>query len=469
MKRSSVWLLGCALLQFALAMPLVIGQAPAGKAAAGKKYALLVGVNDYDHVQFSRLKWAVNDAVELGEVLQKQGFAVTVLHSGAKQPGLTPTLANINARLGETLDKCKRDDTVVVALAGHGLQFEKAKAGEQEDAYFCPQDARFAAERRDTLLSMRQLYRQLGESGAGVKLLMVDACRKVTKLPSGAKRSGVDGATTLVPPRGVAALFSCSADEYAMEHSELKHGVFFHVLLEGLRGKAAVDGEVSWDSLQLYVRKRVTRDVAALVGDPDARQTPALNCIELAGEPPVLAVVGAAKIAAVKTKGTKPEGMKDPAEPRAKLDVPVVGKELVKPAKSDEPTSYLKIVSPAGDFIGQGKTYEYKGSDLVVKKTARGVHVEVKGWGLDIGGPNGQFLAVGEHRDAKRFFVSGKSPGLDFSGNGRGSNTLSGEFAVWELEVAGGQFTRLAIDFVQRCEGKGPPLIGNLRINSTFE
>ena len=44
----------------------------------------------------------------------------------------------------------------------------------------------------------------------------------------------------LVPPptpKGVVALFSCSAKEKAYESDKLKHGVFFHYVIEALRGK----------------------------------------------------------------------------------------------------------------------------------------------------------------------------------------------------------------------------------------
>jgi hypothetical protein len=46
---------------------------------------------------------------------------------------------------------------------------------------------------------------------------------------------------------------------------------------------------------------------------------------------------------------------------------------------------------------------------------------------------------------------------------------VGGEFVVWELEMNGGQVVRLAIDFVHRSEGTGPPLTGSLRYNSTLE
>jgi hypothetical protein len=140
-----------------------------------------------------------------------------------------------------------------------------------------------------------------------------------------------------------------------------------------------------------------------------------------------------------------------------------------QPAKSDTSQSYLKIISSPGDYIGQGKTYEYMGDQLVLKRTPRGLHLMVDGWILDIGAPNGQSLQVGEYLNAKRFAFSAGSPGLDFFGKGRGSNRLAGEFVVWELQMEGAQIKRLAIDFVQRSEEKMAPLQGKLRINPSFE
>src|SRR5262249_327739 len=125
-----------------------------------------------------------------------------------------------------------------------------------------------------------------------------------------------------------------------------------------------------------------------------------------------------------------------------KTDPKVEGKDpktalFTKPKKSATPTSYMKIVSSPGDYIGQGKNYDYRGDQLVVKAVPRGLNISVDGWILMIGAPKDKMLKVGEYRDAKRFAFSGESPGLDFFGKGRGSNMLTGEFAVWELEMKG--------------------------------
>jgi hypothetical protein len=249
--------------------------------AEGKRYAVVVGVNAYDHSSLSALEYAEADAVDLAALLESRGYTVRLLTgpAGRTDPNKAPTKANIETALKATLDGCKRDDLVLVALAGHGLQFD-----ELPGAHFCPQDAKPFADRVDTLVSMDWVYKQLEECGAGAKLLLVDACRND---PKGGRGRGATGAG--VPaPRGLCAVFSCSPGERAFEHKALGHGVFFHFVLRGLKGKAYdQDGEVTVDSLALYVAKQVPRQVPDLVGG-GARQTPMITRAEQAGGSPIL-------------------------------------------------------------------------------------------------------------------------------------------------------------------------------------
>jgi hypothetical protein len=145
--------------------------------------------------------------------------------------------------------------------------------------------------------------------------------------------------------------------------------------------------------------------------------------------------------------------------------------KFVKPVRSGAPVSALRVVSSKGDYIGQGQSYSYAGNDLTVQTNPRGVTVNVGGpggWTLHFGGPGNRFLDVGEYDGAKRFPFSGDAPSIEFYGNGRGCNMIAGKFVVWEIEVKGNQVVRLAIDFIQRCEEKMPPLYGSLRTNSSF-
>ena len=155
---------------------------------------------------------------------------------------------------------------------------------------------------------------------------------------------------------------------------------------------------------------------------------------------------------------------------QASMDALRDGK-FIKPPRSPSPISYLRAISSKGDYIGQGKTYSYPGEVLTVRRNDRGVNISVggpAGWQISFGAPTGQFLAVGEYPDAKRYPFSGPSPGIEFTGQGRGCNQISGQFVVWELEFNGNEVTKLAIDFIQRCENTMPPLYGRIRYKSSF-
>jgi hypothetical protein len=260
----------------------VRGQTP------GKKYALLVGVTDYDHASLARLRYTENDIEGLAALLTRPsaGFAsMRVLTStrGKKRPADAPTAEHVRAAIKALLAGKKRDDTVLVALAGHGIQ---ARVGDSDESFFCPSDAQLND--NSTLINMGGLMKDLGACGAAVKLLLVDACRNDPALGR-----NVDVDTLPRPPRGLGVLFSCKSGERAFESPKLGkgHGVFFHHILEGLKGKAATeDREVTWDSLGAYVRRAVSRQVPGLIGG-GARQTPhAITNIE--GEPPVLLTLG---------------------------------------------------------------------------------------------------------------------------------------------------------------------------------
>jgi hypothetical protein len=252
-------------------------------AALGEqRFALLVGVNNYQHAKLAPLKFAVNDVTELSDILKPAGYRVVLLtdDTGRKNGKLAPTRSNINQQLNLLLRSCKSGDTVIVALAGHGLQF-----GERKEAYFCPADGRPFADETATLVSISHVYTEIDKSFAGVKVLFIDACRND---PTPGRGRGLDADSAPSPPKGVAALFSCSAGQRAFEHDSLKHGVFFHFVLEGLRGQAKdAENDVTFEGLAAYVRRRVPNKVHELFPDAKPQQEPNLKA-DLAGAPPVL-------------------------------------------------------------------------------------------------------------------------------------------------------------------------------------
>ena len=135
----------------------------------------------------------------------------------------------------------------------------------------------------------------------------------------------------------------------------------------------------------------------------------------------------------------------------------------------------LYYSSETGDFIGLGATDLLAGPQFAVTPavTSAGmttfyISQSTTGWTLSLKAPGGGPLLVGSYENAQRAaFAAAGSPGLDFSGNGRGCNVVSGRFDVLDAAYdASGNVQRMAVDFEQHCEGVLPALFGQLRYNS---
>src|SRR5262249_55403191 len=92
----------------------------------GQKYALLVGVRQYDPNELRSLPYSEPDVVELADVLKGAGYkqVVTLTQTAGNEDfRRSPTGANIRRTLKGILEDREPGDTVVVAFAGHGVQF----------------------------------------------------------------------------------------------------------------------------------------------------------------------------------------------------------------------------------------------------------------------------------------------------------------------------------------------------------
>src|SRR5262249_19999164 len=122
---------------------------------------------------------------------------------------------------------------------------------------------------KKTMIPLGELFAQFEKADAGVRLLLVDACRHE---PSGAR--SLDDLPR--PARGVAVLFSCKGGERAFETRKLGkgHGVFFYYAIQALKGEAVNDsGEAPGQRLVAHVNRNVSDQVPILIGGR-ARQTP---------------------------------------------------------------------------------------------------------------------------------------------------------------------------------------------------
>ncbi|MFI4851246.1 MAG: caspase family protein [Gimesia chilikensis] len=232
-------------------------------AEAGENYAFLVAVGDYDVKHLKPLAYTRNDILEFRTELLKSGFPkenIVLLHDDLKQlenRRYLPEAEKIRQEFTLLVSGLEPDDTLIVAMAGHGVQFKDG-----ESSYFCPADADLDDEKHASLISFSELYRGLEQCEARKKLLLIDACRNNPQSQLSRSRAKVELQSITRPqsepiPEGIVALFSCSAGEQAYEWPDLKHGIFFHHVLEGWKG-AADDGDLSLslDELVAYTRKK---------------------------------------------------------------------------------------------------------------------------------------------------------------------------------------------------------------------
>ena len=136
--------------------------------------------------------------------------------------------------------------------------------------------------------------------------------------------------------------------------------------------------------------------------------------------------------------------------------------------------SQLTLNSDPGDYIGQGKNYVYKDVDSTFQYSTnfdRGITVSITNsttrWTLDLAAPGSVRIEPGVYEQASRFpFQPADKPGLNFSGNGRGCNTLTGKFKVSEVSYdTEGTLTSLSATFEQHCEGNVAALHGAINYN----
>ncbi len=249
--------------------------ARADEPPAGQKYALLVGVQQYSEAKELRpLPYSERDVTELADVLRDGGYKgdnVVLMTRAAANDDLRymPLKKRILKELRLILADRQEGDTVLVAFA-EATACTSAATRTATSAR--PTPSWTTVPRCSPLALTVYAEWRLEKCKAGTKVLLVDACRNdpfqdKTRAAQVVALESVTRSEVPDPPRGVAAFFSCSENEKAYESDKLKHGVFFHFVIEGLKGEAAPDkGEVTLLGLSEYVTQKVGDYVRAAYG-----------------------------------------------------------------------------------------------------------------------------------------------------------------------------------------------------------
>lgn len=222
-----------------LSFSLLAVVALANVASAGERFALCIGLNAKDRPGDEKIAYAENDAREFAEQLRGVGYRVVLMTPGmgTLDAKLSPTRSNIDAQLAAIVDNRKPDDLVMVAIAGREM-------------------------------SLADIAGRLGRCEARAKVLFADV-QHASQSP-------------LPIQAGIGVLLACSTSQRSFEFTELRHGVFFHHLIEGLVKAGKPETDLRLEELMAYVTAEAPTTVWRL-GGADKMQTPKSDMQTLPG------------------------------------------------------------------------------------------------------------------------------------------------------------------------------------------
>lgn len=219
-------------------------------------YAVVIGIADYKYENTAPdLHWTINDAEKFVKFLKsdKGGNVPTeniyiLKNDKAKK-------ANIMKYARQLFEKANSEDRVIFYWSGHGI-----------GGAFIPYDGFYNKETNKAynLLFFSDLKEIMKSAKCKVKLIFADACHSGS-LKQNTEKKVVAQSKSLKPKAinindvEVAVMVAASADEYSMEYTSLKQGVFSFYLIEGLEGEADrnADKKVTIKELHDYVFKKV--------------------------------------------------------------------------------------------------------------------------------------------------------------------------------------------------------------------
>ncbi len=240
--------------------------APAASAAAsmaavsdttteGDSWAVVIGIDDYAH--WPRLSHAARDAESVQQLLVsklgfRQGHVISLQNTSA-------TRSNILAAFNEQLPKAglKKTDNLFVFFAGHGAT-QHLTSG-RDLGYIIPVEA--ATDHvADDAIPMTELQNISESLVARHVIFVMDACYSGLGLVRGGGRSGSGNFLRDNAHRvGRQMLTAGGADQMVADGGPGGHSIFTWTLLQGLSGKADLNGDniITGTELAAYIAPAV--------------------------------------------------------------------------------------------------------------------------------------------------------------------------------------------------------------------
>lgn len=241
----------------------------------GRKFAVIIGVSDYkfQDAGLKNLSYADDDANAIAAFLQTPGGGGFSKADTKLLLNQEATLGAVRAALLDTFKKAKADDLIFIFIAGHGAPDPLAS----QNLYFLLTDTKVVDMAR-TAFPMNELKQMLDTQVTAQRVVvMIDTChsagvnQKSKSIVTGRQlvREGDENNISnffltkqLFKQTGRAILTSSDVDEVSQESEKWgNHGVFTWAILEGLKGKADLNGDklITAGELFQYTRANVQK------------------------------------------------------------------------------------------------------------------------------------------------------------------------------------------------------------------
>ncbi|RVU03132.1 caspase family protein [Mucilaginibacter limnophilus] len=226
-------------------------------------YAVVVGVNA-DAVKGSgKLQFAEQDAIAFANYLKSPNAGAVSAGNLQLLVGAKATRSAILNATAAAFSRATKDDLVIFYFSGHGVSGDTPGSG-----YLVPADYE-----NDQMLvtgvPMLQLLQLMNNSKAKMKEVFIDACHaglfpedRIAKGSVSAQNAELAAAFLANfnnADKGFIGVLSSNSAEESREDSTLRHGIFTHFLIRGLKGEARETGTdiVTIRSLEAYLTKSI--------------------------------------------------------------------------------------------------------------------------------------------------------------------------------------------------------------------
>jgi WD40 repeat protein len=220
-------------------------------------YLMVIGINEYENSALN-LNYAAADAKGFKDIIMSNSEKLYDKIELVTLYDKEATKDNILNKLTEMSKIIKPNDVLFFYYAGHGSMVGN-------DFYFVPTDnvKLYNEEKlRKNGIHAIELQQQLKNIAALKQVVIIDACQSGGGVELLAQRgAGEEKALAqLSRSTGIHILAAAGSEQFATEFSELSHGLFTHVLLEALSGKAdgsPKDGKITIYELKSYLDDQV--------------------------------------------------------------------------------------------------------------------------------------------------------------------------------------------------------------------